>query len=666
VSLLKEENDLGIRVYQLAKKLGISSKELLGKLRDLKVEVKGHMSSVDKETAEILMHELQPQIKKKKHELKPKKILPKKEALKQIQLRFPLTVKELALRLQMKPSQLISDLIKKKIFVNLNQNLQEEICREIAKDYGYVIAELPSEEELMLREHQKVDETKLIPRAPVVTFMGHVDHGKTSLLDLIRKTKVADRETGGITQHIGAYEVSFNQGKVTFLDTPGHEAFTAMRARGAHVTDVVVLVVAADDGVMPQTIEAIDHARAANVPIVVAINKIDKPQADVEGTKKQLADLGLVPEDWGGKTITVGVSAKTGEGIDQLLEMLLLEAEMLELKADPTHLAKGVVIESKLTRGSGPVSTVLVQNGTLKVSDVVICGKHFGRIKALINDKGRRINEAGPSMPVEILGLSGVVEAGEAFYVVENEKRAKEIALSKQRREKEEKLVSTVARQRISLDDLYKEIQSGHIKELKLIIKADVQGSLEALVQSLEKLGTQKVKLKVIHAGIGSINESDVLLAAASNAIIIGFHVKMEPTAKTTVLSENVDVRLYRIIYEAVSDVKAAMEGLLEPKINKIFMGRALVKQVFKVSKIGLVAGCIVDKGKIIRGENATIYRDKEPIFEGRIDSLKHFKNDIKEASEGSECGISFSNFKDIKVGDIIECYHLEKIAQKL
>lgn len=655
-----------MRVYQLAKKLGISSKELLRKLKELKVEAKGHMSSIDEETAEILIHELKPEVEKKKKKSEKTKTPPAEVALKQIQVRFPLTVKELALKLQVKPSHLISSLIKKGIFISLNQNLDEENARKISKDYEHTIVELPSQEELILAEHQKIDKSKLLPRAPVVTFMGHVDHGKTSLLDIIRKTKVADREAGGITQHIGAYEVNLKRGKVTFLDTPGHEAFTAMRARGAHVTDVVVLVVAADDGVKPQTIEAIDHARAANVPIVVAINKIDKPQADIDKTKKQLSELGLASEDWGGKTIAVGVSAKTGEGIDKLLEMLLLEAEMLELRADPFRSAKGIIIESKLTRGSGPVSTVLVQNGTLKPSDVIICGKNFGKIKALINDKGQRINEAGPSTPVEVLGLSGVVNTGEAFYVIRDERKAKEIALSKQRQEKEMKLISTITKQRISLDDLYKEIQAGHIKELRLIAKADVQGSLEALVQNLEKLSTQKVKLRVIHAGVGFINESDVLLAAASNAIILGFHVKIEPGAKITASNEGVDVRIYHVIYEAVSDIKAAMEGLLEPKINKIFVGRAEVRQVFKVSKIGLIAGCVVSKGKIVRGGNATVYRNKEPIFEGHIDSLKHFKNDIRETSEGAECGISFSNFKDIKVGDIIEYYRIEKIAQKL
>ncbi len=657
---------MSIRIYQLAKKLGISSKELLGKLKELKVKAKGHMSSVDEETAEILIHELKPKVQKKKWKAKETKMSQAEVALKEIQVRLPLTVRELALKLQIKPSYLISALIKKKIFLSLNHGISEEIARSISKDYGYTIVELPSDEELILAEHERIDKSKLLPRAPVVTFMGHVDHGKTSLLDVIRKTKVVDRESGGITQHIGAYEVDLKRGKVTFLDTPGHEAFTAMRARGAHVTDVVVLVVAADDGIKPQTIEAIDHARAADVPIVVAINKIDKPQADIEKTKKQLSELQLTPEDWGGKTVTIDVSAKTGEGIDKLLEMLSLESEMLELKADPTCLAKGVVIESKLTRGSGPVSTVLVQNGTLKAFDIIICGKNFGKVKALINDKGQRVKEAGPSTPVEVLGLSGVINAGELFYVIKDEKKAREVAMLKHRQEKEKKLISTGRKEKISLDDLYKEIQSGHIKELKIIVKTDVQGSLEALIQNLEKLSTERVQLKVIHAGVGFINESDILLATASNAIVLGFHVKMEPTAKSTASSDGIDVRIYHIIYEAISDIKAAMEGLLEPKINKVFIGRVDVKQVFKVSKIGVVAGCIVSKGKIIRGENATVYRNKEPIFEGHIDSLKHFKNDIKEASEGKECGISFSNFKEIKAGDIIECYKIEKIAQKL
>lgn len=699
---------MGIRVHQLAKDIGISSKELVRKLKGLKIKVSGHMTSLDEKTAQVVKQKLkvaakkQPEKKrrtvKEKRDIasakavkieekkfkkevsvektpiipvvvssKPEEIVLKKEpTFKKLEVGFPLTTKDLALKLQLKPSQLISDLIKRNIFVTLNQNLEENIAKEISKNYGYELTQLPSQEELILAEHEKIDIAKLIPRAPVVTFMGHVDHGKTSLLDMIRKTKVADKEAGGITQHIGAYQVNFKNGKVTFLDTPGHEAFTAMRARGANVTDVVVLVVAADDGVKPQTIEAVDHARAAGVPIIVAINKIDKPQADIEKTKKQLADLNLLAEDWGGKTIVVGVSAKTGEGIDRLLEMLLLEAEMLELKANPSSPAKGVVIESKLTQGSGPIANVLVQNGTLKISNTVICGKCVGKIKALINDKGQRIKEAGPAMPVEILGLDGVVKTGDMFYVVEDEKKAKEIASAKEHREKEQRLLRDTGKHKISLEDLYKEITSGHIKELKLVAKADVQGSLEALIQSLEKLSTEKVKLKVIHGAVGAINESDILLAAASDAIVIGFHIKIEPGAKKAAFDEGVDVKIYNIIYEVISDVKAAMEGLLEPKLHKVFVGRVEVKQVFKLSKAGVVAGCFVTKGKIIRGEPATVYRNKEIVFEGRIDSLKHFKNDVREVSEDRECGISFSNFKDIKVGDIIECYHIEKILQKL
>lgn len=669
---------MSIRIYQLSKKIGITSKALIEKMKELEMDVKGHMSSIDEETAEILMHEIKPKVEKEtvekeeekgaaKEEKKHKEeLIPTEEILRKIQASFPLTVKDLALKLQLKPSVLIADLIKKKIFLNLNYNLNLAAAAKIAKDYSCELIELPSQEELILEEHERIDTAKLVHRAPVVTFMGHVDHGKTSLLDKIRETRVADREAGGITQHIGAYEVAFHNGRVTFLDTPGHEAFTAMRARGANATDVVVLVVAADDGIKPQTIEAVDHARAANVPIVVAINKIDKPQANIEGTKKQLADLGLTPEDWGGKTITVNVSAKTGEGIETLLEMLLLEAELLELKADTSRLAKGVVIESKISRGSGLIATVLVQNGTLKVSDIIICGKHFGKIKALINDKGARVDKAGPSTPVEVLGLNGVVMAGETFYVMSDEKRAKEIASLKQRKEREEKLISSIGKAKISLEDLYNEIQTGHIKELKLIVKTDVQGSLEALVDSLEKLTTEKVSLKVIHAGIGSINESDILLAVASNAIVIGFHVKMEAGAKNAAVKEGVDVRIYRVIYEAIASIKAAMEGLLEPKINKILIGRAQVRQVFKVTKSGLVAGCLVVKGKIIRGAHAAVIREKEIVFEGILDSLKHFKNDIRETTEGMECGISFEKFDDLKSGDVIECFRLEKIAQKL
>ncbi|MBU1062128.1 MAG: translation initiation factor IF-2, partial [Candidatus Omnitrophica bacterium] len=461
----------------------------------------------------------------------------------------------------------------------------------------------------------------------------------------------------------GAYEVVLPKGKVTFLDTPGHAAFTAMRARGANVTDIVVLVVAADDGIMPQTIEAIDHARAANVPIVVAINKIDRPNINLDKVKKQLASINLVPEDWDGKTITVGVSAKTGQGIDELLEMLLLEAEMLELKADPDRPANGIVVEAELSKGKGPVATVLVSNGTLSVGDVIIVGLNYGRIKAMLDDKGHRVKDACPSKPVEILGLSGVPLAGERFYTVTDEKKAIDIVTKRRLEEGRKKLEASA--KKISLEDLYDKIKEGEVKELKIILKADVQGSLEAIKDSLIKLSTEEVKLSAIHSQVGNINESDVMLATASNAVILGFHVDITPNAKALSKQEGVDIRLYNIIYEAVNDVKAAMEGMLEPVIEETFLGRAEVREIFKVSRVGLVAGCFISKGRIPRDAICKILRDKDVVFKGKISSLKHFKDDMKEAKEGFECGISFS-FNDIKKGDIIEAIEVRKVARRL
>ena len=583
--------------------------------------------------------------------------------LKVLKIDLPITVKNLATKLQMKPSELIKKLLDKKILVTINRMLGEDTASSIVKEFGYRIERLPTEEEEILSEHEKVDPGKLKPRAPIVTFMGHVDHGKTSLLDMIRKTKVVDKEAGGITQHIGAYEVELPKGKVTFLDTPGHAAFTAMRARGANVTDVVVLVVAADDGIMPQTIEAIDHARAANVPIVVAINKIDRPNIDLDRVKKQLAKLDLSPEDWGGKTICVGVSAKTGEGIDGLLEMLLLEAEMLELKADADRPANGVIVEAQLSKGKGPVATVLVSSGTFKVGDVAIVGLNYGRIKAMFDDKGHMVKEAGPAKPVEILGLSGVPLAGERFYVVSDEKKAKDIVSVKRLDATKKKLES--APKKVSLDDLYNRIKHGEVKELKIILKADVQGSLEAIKESLEKLATEEVNLSVIHAQVGNVNESDIMLGSASNAVILGFHVNITSEAKALSKQEGVDVRIYNIIYEAVSDVQAAMEGMLEPILEETFLGRAEVRQVFKVSKVGIVAGCFVSKGAMPRNAASKLIRDKEVIFKGKIVSLKHVKDDIKEAKEGFECGISLA-FKDIRKGDIIEAIEVRKVARRL
>lgn len=704
---------MSVRVNALAKELGITSKELISKLRALKVSVKSHMSSLDDDTIALLKKgkapkksvkrttgkvKAKPLAKKKtvKKRTKPvsgevkepekkikqvakvaeKKIVSVAETLppaveeekgkpdlKVLKINLPITVKDLGLKLETRPNDLIKRLLNKKILVTINQSLDEETANSLAGEFGYKIEPLPSEEETFLIESEKDDPEKLKPRAPIVTFMGHVDHGKTSLMDMIRKTKVVDKEAGGITQHIGAYEVALPKGKVTFLDTPGHAAFTAMRARGANVTDVVVLVVAADDGIMPQTIEAIDHARAANVPIVVAINKIDKQNISLDKVRKQLAECDLAPEDWGGKTITVGVSAKTGQGIDTLLEMLLLEAEMLELKANPDRLARGVVVEAELSKGKGPVATVLVSSGTLNLGDTIIVGLNYGKVKAMLDDKAHRVREAGPAKPVEILGLSGVPSAGEKFYVVADEKKAR--AMIETRRLDAEKKKLEAKGQKISLDDLYNKIKEGEVKELKIILKADVQGSLEAIKDSLEKLSTPEVKLFVIHGQVGNLNESDVMLASASNAVILGFHVSMTPGAKALSKQEGVDVRMYNIIYEAVEDVKAAMEGMLEPIMEETFLGRADVKQVFKVSKVGTVAGCFISKGVIPRNATARLIRDKEVIFKGKISSLKRVKDDAKEVKEGFECGISLS-FKDIRKGDTIEAIEVRKVARRL
>lgn len=582
-----------------------------------------------------------------------------------LEVKIPIAVKDFAVKLQQKQGIVLKKLMQMGIFANINQNLNEEVIRTVAASFGYSIIKTKTQEEQLIGIHKTMEEDpKLLKsRAPVVIFMGHVDHGKTSLLDKIRKTKIADQEHGGITQHIGAYTVNHPKGKVTFLDTPGHEAFTAMRARGAHITDVVVLVVAADEGIMPQTIEALDHARAAGVPIVVALNKIDKPNAEIDRVKKQLAERDLLPEDWGGKTIVVGVSAVTGEGIDQLLEMILLEAELLELKANYEKKASGVIVDAHMSHGKGALATVIVQNGTLKEGDVIVVGSLFGRIRAMFDDREKPIQEAGPSMAAEILGLPGVPEAGDMFYVVENEKQAREITLQRQEQTKAQKNQSS---SKITLEDLYAQIQEGKIKELSVIVKTDVQGSLEALIDSLKKIPSDEVHLKFIHTGIGDINASDVILADASNAIIIGFQVSVDVRAKQELEKHPVDVRTYRIIYDAVNDIKNALEGLLEPKTKKKFLSRIEVRQVFKLSKSGMVAGCFVQKGKVIRKANVDVLRNGQVVFSGSIGSLKRFKDDVREVAEGMECGISIHNFDQVQPGDTIEAYELEKIARKL
>ena len=583
-----------------------------------------------------------------------------------IELPIPISVKDFAVHVNQKMNVVLKKLLNMGVFANINQNLGEELVGKLANSFGFNVIKSKTQEEVLIdvHQHQKDDPASLKPRAPVVTFMGHVDHGKTSLLDRIRSANVADSEHGGITQHIGAYDVkSPNGNKITFLDTPGHEAFTAMRARGAHVTDVVVLVVAADDGVMPQTQEAIAHAREANAPIVVALNKIDKKSADPDRVKKQLSELDLMPEEWGGKVGVVEVSALTGKGIDALLERILLEAEILELRANPDKKALGIVIEAHMSKGKGAIASLIVQSGTLREGDAIVIGPLHGKVKALFDSYGRPVKEAGPSMPVEILGLSEVAAAGEIFYAVEDEKKAKEIAETRQEKLKNEKLSGTA---KVSLEELYSQIQQGEIKELRVVIKADVQGSLEALKESLGKIPSDEVKLRFIHLAVGDVNASDVVLANASNAIIIAFHVGVDTKARQELEDNPVDVREYRIIYDAVEDLRKALEGLLSPKLKRHFVGRAQVRNVFKLSRSGIVAGCYIEKGKIRNKIQAEVLRNGDVVHTGHISTLKRFKDDVKEVLEGFECGITVSHFDTIAVGDIIEAFDIESIARKL
>lgn len=590
--------------------------------------------------------------------------VPVSVAAKELELEFPVAVKDLSVRLQEKPSVIIKTLMEMGIMAGINQNLEESLVRKVCEKYGYSLKKAPDKEELVLTEHLKQDELKnLRQRSPIVTFMGHVDHGKTSLLDAIRKSKVAESEHGGITQHIGAYRVSLDHGEITFLDTPGHEAFTAMRARGASITDIVVLVVAADDGVMPQTQEAIDHARAAGVPIIIALNKIDKPQASIDKVKKQLSELNLAAEDWGGKTITVPVSAKTGQGIDDLLEMILLEAQMLELKANPGRPARGVVIETKMSKGRGPVATLLVQNGTLHLNENIIVGNFYGKIRAMFDNRGNSVTSAGPGFPVEVLGIAGIPQAGEQFFAIAEERQAKELASLRLEREKQQQMKVV---KRISLEDLHAQIEEGKLKELKIIIKADVQGSLGAIKETLNKLNVSEIRLDIIHTGVGSINTSDVILAAASNALILGFNIGLDERAKELVVKEGIDARTYNIIYELANDIKAAVEGMLEPKLKKVPLGKVEIRKVFKLSRSGTVAGCFVTKGKITRTALIDLVRNGQVIFEGKISSLKRFKDDVRDVQEGFECGITLAGFDSLQEGDIIEAYEIEKIARKL
>ena len=587
----------------------------------------------------------------------------KKEEVKEITLPEKMTIRELAEKMKMQPSVIVKKLFMEGIMVTVNHEIDFEKAQEIALDYD-IIAEPEEKVDVIgeLLKDEEDDESTLVPRPPVVCVMGHVDHGKTSLLDCIRKTHVTDKEAGGITQHIGAYMVDINGQKITFLDTPGHEAFTAMRMRGANATDIAVLVVAADDGVMPQTREAINHAKAAGVEIIVAINKIDKPSANVERVKQELSEYELIPEDWGGSTIFVPVSAHTGEGIDTLLEMILLTAEVAELKANPDRRARGLVIEAKLDKGKGSVATILVQKGTLHVGDFIAAGACSGKVRAMIDDKGRKVKEAGPSTPVEILGLNDVPNAGEILVVTENDKEAKHFAATFVSENKNRLLEET--KSKMSLDDLFSQIQAGNLKELPIIVKADVQGSVEAVKQSLVKLSNDEVVVKVIHGGVGAINESDVSLASASNAIIIGFNVRPDATAKSIAEQEGVDLRLYRVIYQAIEDVEAAMKGMLDPVYEEKVIGHAEIRQIFKASGVGNIAGSYVTDGIFQRNCKVRISREGEQIYEGELASLKRFKDDVKEVKAGYECGLVFEGFNDIKEEDQVEAYIMVEVPR--
>ena len=685
-----------IRVYELAKELGMTSKELIEKAVDLNLNINSHMSSLDEEEA-ILIKELIEEENKKVKDLKKKnnkqnktkedkgenkiekeeikntmnekeKNIPNEKEEntpneKEIEIESSIIIKDLATKLEVSPSQIITKLIALGMMLNQNQPIDFDTASLIAEDFGFKVKK--SDTELQIDESEldfQDKEEDLKPRPPVVTVMGHVDHGKTSLLDAIRKTHVTKGEAGGITQHIGASTAYINNKKIVFLDTPGHEAFTAMRARGAQVTDLAILVVAADDGVMSQTIEAINHAKAAKVPIIVAINKMDKPAANQDRIKQELTEYGLVPEDWGGDTICVPVSALKNEGIDDLLEMILLVSEMQELKANPNRNAVGTIIEAQLDKGKGPLATVLVQKGTLKVGDYVVAGTASGRIRAMFDDKGKKVKKAEPSTPVVILGLSEVPDAGEHLYAVDDEKKARFYAGNKKEIIREKQMKSN---QKVSLDDLFNQIQLGEVKDLNIIIKADVKGSIEAVKQSLVKLGTDEVKVNIIHGGVGGITESDVMLASASNAIVIGFNVRPTLTAMGMAKQENVDIRTYRVIYDAIEDIQAAVKGMLEPTIVEEVIGRVEVRATFKVPNVGMVAGIYVLQGKITRNSKVRLLRNDIVVFEGEVASLRRFKDDVKEILSGYEGGLGLENFNDVKEGDIIEAYILKEVKEQ-
>lgn len=689
-----------IRVYELAKEIGISNKELVTKLNELSINVGNHMSSLETEEAELVKElilgedadkdnsfsEASDKNNKEKNtggKLKKTKLTNEKtkkdnkkheastsleslDSNRIIEVESKIQVKSLAEKMNTSPNQLISKLIAFGVMAGINQEIDFDTASIVASEFNYELKlanEIEEEKDVNIFESLDFEDSKesLKLRPPVVTVMGHVDHGKTSLLDAIRETNVTQKEAGGITQHIGASTVTINNRKVVLLDTPGHEAFTSMRARGAQITDIAILVVAADDGVMPQTIEAINHAKAAKVPIIVAVNKIDKSEANPDRVKQELTEHGLVPEDWGGDTIFVPVSALKRIGIDDLLEMILLVAEMQELKANPNRKAMGTIIEAKLDKGRGPVATVLVQKGSLSIGDAVVAGAAYGRVRAMLDDRGKRVKKVGPSTPVEILGLSEVPEAGEHLYAVEDDKKARDLALRQKEIIRNEHLK---VNQKVSLEDLFERIKQGEVKDLNIIIKADVKGSIEAVKQSLEKLSTEEVKVNPIHGGVGAITESDIMLASASNAIVIGFNVRPTNTAMEIAKKENVDVRTYRVIYTAIEDIEAAIKGMLAPEYKEVILGRAEVRATFKVPNVGIVAGIYVQQGKILRNAKVRLLRDNIVIHEGAISSLKRFKDDVRELLSGYEGGLGIDGYNDVKENDVIEAYTFEEIER--
>lgn len=691
-----------VRIYELAKELEVSSKELITVLMDeFGVEAKNHMSVIDEEDADLikeLYSEQQKEAADKKEIIEEYESKINEEITKQqsknskrrksaavrkaeaekaeetpdevIELDETIIVKDLADKLKKPVVEVIKGLIFQGVMASVNQEIDFNTAEKLIESYGSFavlkesnVGEIAKEQEDEIDDvNEEVSEDTQVKRPPIVTIMGHVDHGKTSLLDAIKESKVTATEAGGITQHIGAYTVDLNGEKITFLDTPGHEAFTAMRARGAQVTDIVILVVAADDGIMPQTVEAINHCKAAEVPMIIAINKMDKESANPDRVKQELTEYGLLAEDWGGDTICVPVSAHTKQGLDTLLEMIVLTAEMQELKADPNRRAKGTVIEAKLDKGRGPVASILVQNGTLKSGDSIIVGTTYGRIRAMIDDKGAKTKAAGPSIPVEILGLSEVPSAGDRFTVVKDEKTARNMADARKEKIRQEHFQTS---NRVSMENLYNQIQEGKVKELSVIVKADVQGSVEAVRQSIEKLSAETVKVRVIHGAVGAITETDVSLAYASNAIIIGFNVRPDNNAIAIAERDGVEIKTYRIIYDALDDIKSAMIGMLDPEYKEVVIGRAEARQVYKISSVGTIAGCYILNGKLTRNCKVRVLRDNIVIAESTLASLKRFKDDAKEVAAGYECGLSVEKFNDIKEGDIIEGYIMEEIKPK-